>query len=171
MMVVQRLLNTLVIMVLVNSAVPRVLAQAPPTFFQTLSRPTNQITCETMDCWLEATRSCTPSKFLTDLSIGIAETNSVYELWGQTGAGGCIYYQFVKSLEAFGQNVPDSTGMEILCIYPQAHDLTHEWEVFLGKRDGSFGGTGGLVDAKTRISISSKTLNDRQVAQCAIKSP
>ncbi|MDS3860898.1 hypothetical protein RIF25_08730 [Thermosynechococcaceae cyanobacterium BACA0444] len=41
----------------------------------------------------------------------------------------------------------------------------------LGKRDGSFGGTGGLVDAKTRISISSKTLNDRQVAQCAIKSP
>lgn len=164
------LLNAPVLAMALASGIPQTLAQAPTTFFEVFSRPNNQANCETMECWLEATRACTPSKFSTDVSIGIAATNSVFELWGAT-SGGCVYYQFVQTLEAFGQNVPDGSGMEIICLYPQARDLTFEWEVFLGKRDGTFGGTGGIVDPKTGISVNSKSVNDREVAQCAIKMP
>jgi len=166
-----RLLKATVIGAVLSSGVIQALAQAPATFFQTLNRPHNQATCDTMDCWLKATQTCTPTKFVADLSIGIAATNSVVELWGQTGAGGCIYYQLVQSLDAFGQNVPDGAGMEILCVYPRPSDITLEWEIFLGLRKGTFGGTGGFVDPQTQISINSKTVNDREVAKCAIKMP
>lgn len=170
-MTMRRLFTTTGITIALAFGIPPASAQAPTTFFQVLSRPNNQANCETMDCWLEATRACTPTTFSTDISMGIAATNSVFELWGTTATGGCVYYQFVQSLEAFGQNVPDGSGMEIICLYNQGTDLTLEWEVFLGKRDGTFGGTGGLVDPKTGISVNSKTVNDREVAQCAIKMP
>lgn len=106
-----------------------------------------------------------------DVSIGIAAADSIFELWGPTATGACISYQLIQSLAAFGQGVPDGAGMEIICLYPQPRDLTFEWEVFFGQRAGTFGGTGGIVDPQTGISVSSKTINDREVAQCAIRMP
>lgn len=141
-------------------------AQAQVNYFEQYQRPISFRTCTTQDCWLESAKLCEPVIYNATLSIDIATATAQHELWGATAAGKCIYFQEVESLQAFGEEAPAGRGLQFICVYESGDDLVLEWEVFFGKRSGTLGATANMQDPVTKISPSSKTINDRHIASC-----
>lgn len=141
-----------------------------PSFFDQYTAPATLPTCTDLECWLAATATCSPTRYAGEFSIGLATGDVVQEIWGIVD-GDCITFSRVESLNALGQAVPEATGLLTLCVYERPADLGLEWEIFYGQAEGTFGGTGGMVDPATGVARTTKLVNDRQVAICDIYDP
>lgn len=148
---------------------PVALAQST-SFFETHTRPSQLQACTDESCWTAAIAACNPAQYRTTVYLlGVAADTSM-EVWGLKGES-CVTYNRTEQLSVGEQQVPEATGMEAICVYKNAADVALEWEVVMGRRDGTFGGEGGMIDPQTGIGRTTKAIDGREIAVCDVYMP
>ncbi|MEP1074909.1 hypothetical protein NDI52_05845 [Leptolyngbya sp. PL-A3] len=142
----------------------------PPSFFDSQTRPDSLEACNDESCWAAALADCSPAEYRTAINIDIASADTSMEVWGLRG-GSCVTYNRTEQLFAFNQQIPEGTGMETICVYKNAADVAMEWEVIMGRREGIFGGEGGMIDPQTGIGRNFKVIDGREIAVCDVYMP
>lgn len=153
----------------VTMLTPVALAQSS-SFFDTHTRPGQLQACTDESCWMAAIAACNPAQYRTTVYLlGVAADTSM-EIWGLRG-GSCVTYGLTEQLSVGDQVVPEAAGMEAICVYKNAADVALEWEVVMGRRDGTFGGQGGMIDPQTGIGRTTKDIDGREIAVCDVYMP
>lgn len=139
-----------------------------PTFFDLYQRPAQMQACNSESCWLEAISSCTPASYRSLMQVPIFPNlvaDSHLEVWGSPGQG-CVTYTYVENLWADGYPMPGLAGARMLCYYPQQSDVRLEWDVVMGRQEGTWGGEAGIVDPVTNVARTTTDINGRQISEC-----